>query len=425
MGTRDQLVGWRPLFGAMDAAAFASWLGEEVSLDDGVDLKLNQNTLDVLVLAFQAGILEEEDVPAEDGSLDEGQVKECLEVFESAYADSVKESKGKLSHRRVDLVKFSRWFRARFLDDTVVDESVQGAVVKPSTAMSEDMAFQGATAGWQLGWIELALALCRVPAREECKGYAYRAPWTAMDGGKMAIKYKQPPQGNFDEILAECVKSGDLEPVDAHVTQLSQLLLDEKNDNLAQRTASHILSMWQLTKKSLKSPGMILYYMVKFRRAHVGRGLPMLIDRNLINEATAAQISGQIGEPMRALTLDGLKGGASSAKTSSSGSSTASGGSSLPPSASAVGSEAQASQHAEVLSAVKELSKTCESVSSQMQNLLGRVRTLESNTGGKKCTICGSPDHLSYNCPNRAQGKGGRGTGRGGPSGGAADDSEA
>ena len=71
-----------------------------------------------------------------------------------------------------------QWLRARFAKDatSIKDDAVF------SKAALDDMVEQGAKELWQLGFVELAFATGRTPARRETEGFAYRAPWSSMVG---------------------------------------------------------------------------------------------------------------------------------------------------------------------------------------------------------------------------------------------------
>ena len=115
-------------------------------------------------------------------------MNDAVAVWEGYLVDAVAAAKGTSSS--ADKRKLEQWLRARFGEQDVAakDESKD---VAPSAAALEDMKEQGASELWQLGFIELAFATGRFPARKETNGYAYKAPWTSMDGGKFAVKFKE------------------------------------------------------------------------------------------------------------------------------------------------------------------------------------------------------------------------------------------
>ena len=105
-------------------------------------------------------------------------------------------------------------------------------------AARKDMKAQGASELWQLGFVELALATGRAPAREECDGYAYRAPWSKMVGGKAAIKFKAV---TLDALLAKADKDRPdftVAAVDSHFTDLSISLTEDSADAFACETST-------------------------------------------------------------------------------------------------------------------------------------------------------------------------------------------
>ena len=105
-------------------------------------------------------------------------------------------------------------------------------------AAREDMKAQGASELWQFGFVELALATGRAPVCEECDGYAYRAPWSKMVGGKAAIKFKAV---TLDALLAKADKDRPdftVAAVDSHFTDLSISLTEDSADAFACETST-------------------------------------------------------------------------------------------------------------------------------------------------------------------------------------------
>jgi hypothetical protein len=185
---------------------------------------------------------------------------------------------------------------------------------KPSKQLQEDMDAQGVTAPAHLGFIELALASGRVPALAETAGFAHKAPWAKMDGGKLIIKYKQD---NIDVMLS----NSDLEEVNLHFSTLAERLMLEEEE-YTHLLAARVLRHWQDARK-LRSSKAILFYMKAFRKKYAGRGLPVVTDRDLMTEAMSAQMAGDLNEPTKPLVdLDHVRSsGRSSKGTSDAGSS--------------------------------------------------------------------------------------------------------
>ena len=100
------------------------------------------------------------------------------------------------------------------------------------------------------------------------------------------------------------------------------------------------------------------------------------------------------------MALSDLKGGGSSVAGSGTGVSSES----SYPSTSASAAAAQGQQFAEIMSAIS-------SLTSSVNGLQVRVKAVEAKTGptelsgGRKCWICGSTDHVKDDCPRKDEKK--------------------
>jgi hypothetical protein len=373
--------------GAMDAAEFAAWLGEEVGEES---FSLPENVQKALKKAFNDGIIDEEDVP-EDGALGTSQAKDGAALWRDFYADGAKLAK--LETLSSDVRKLERWFLARVRGENILEDDAQEEA--PSKQLKEDLEAQGATAPAQLGLIELALASGRVPALAETKGYSHKAPWAKMEGGKHIVKYKQD---NLDEILAR----GQEEEVNTHFTSLAEKLMQE-DDAFSHKLAARVLRHWHDAKK-LRSQKATLFYVKAYRKKYAGRGMPVVTDRDLMTEAMSAQMAGDLSDTGKGVVDLG------SMRTSVASSSKASSelGSSISGSVTDLDNK-MAGRLNEVLSAVAgittelsslkasvmDLKSTQGNLASQMRNMKGS----SSKPGERKCFRCGSTDHEIKDCP--------------------------
>ena len=172
---------------AMDEAAFKAWLGVEVETASGYRYALPGRVCEVLLAAFVAKDVDMNDVIQDGAQLDEAEMGDLRTSWLGYYTDALNAASGK--EKSVEKSKLSAWLKVRFFKDETTPKKLD--VATPSAAAREDMTAQGASELWQLGFVELALATGRAPAREECEGYAYRAPWNKMLGGKAAYKFKE------------------------------------------------------------------------------------------------------------------------------------------------------------------------------------------------------------------------------------------
>jgi hypothetical protein len=137
----------------LDAAVFKLWLGVEAAGGE----KLPAGVVAALERAFADGLIEERDVPPDDAVLDEDVLKEGVALFINFYEDGAKALK--TSVKASERTKMERWIAARY---AAKKKDEKEDVLPPSKMLLEDMAAQGATAPWQLGWIELVLVSGRI-----------------------------------------------------------------------------------------------------------------------------------------------------------------------------------------------------------------------------------------------------------------------
>ena len=389
-----------------DKAAFTAWLGVVVDPGTGVKYQLSGTLKTLLIALYDAGSIDVDDVYLPSCVIKDESMKDAVAVWEGYLVDAVAAAKGTSSS--ADKRKLEQWLRARFGEQDVAakDESKD---VAPSAAALEDMKEQGASELWQLGFIELAFATGRFPARKETNGYAYKAPWTSMDGGKFAVKFKEE---TVVTIMDKAMPTCDVKQLDTFFVDLSNALTQDKGDALAVETSSRVSQFWQAAR-SLKEPSTIFDYVVAYRKRYKGRGLPKIRDEGLMMEAMAGYMSA--GAPRSGTNSD--------ASSSSSWASRhprcepSDDASSIGPSASAVGSSASGFSRADtarleeqlnsVLSAVAKtssdvsgLSSAVGSVKAGLDSLSSRVRAMESD-GPKRqpCSKCGSTDHFRRDCP--------------------------
>ena len=410
-GIRHRVVYPALMTPSVSETVFAEWLGVDAG-DDGAAVVLTEHSVIAFKLGFKAGIVDVVDVYKDDTVLDESEMQAAVDLWKTYYRDSIVAAKA--TARASDELKLTRWLRARFCDRTVAASKEKPSKEVPTQAL-EDMAAQGATALWQLGYVELALALCRPPAAAETEGYSYKAPWeTCMEGGRRAMKFKVQ---NLDDLIKAAMLDGQLAAIDLHFSTLCTALQEESDDPFAQKLAGLILGFWQETRTGLSSDDMVIWYLKEYRRTKRGRGLCCKVDEKLMRRAMGAKLSGT-------LNVGGADGGAGAMQLSKMGSVAASstGGSDTASMvSSSLGSSVSAHQQAgrfegqmsEVLSAVSRiasdvggLSASVGSVKASMDGLASRLSAVESrcwpaDEGGPSCSKCGSKTHLRRDCPQR------------------------
>ena len=287
----------------MTEAAFHEWLGVDAGDGDAAVL-LTEHSVVAFKVGWTASIVDEVDVYKDETVLDEAEMLAAVELWKTYYRDSIAAAKS--TARASDELKLARWLRARFLDRTVAASKVKPSKEVPTQAL-DDMKAQGATALWQLGYVELALALCRPPAAAETEGYSYKAPWeTCMEGGRRAMKFKVQ---NLDDLIAAAMKDGQLAAIDLHFSTLCTALQEEADDPFAQKLAGYILGFWQETRTGLSrlfrrgvnlcrdaGLGRLALRLLTFRAACRWLGRSDWVSRALIRERAAefAEASGGV-----------------------------------------------------------------------------------------------------------------------------------
>ena len=394
------------VMGALGAAEFDKWLGVEFPSATGRKICLTKGAKAALLAGFKSGLVEENDVLADDVLLDEATMKEVADRWKAFYRDASAEEKTPV--RETDQLSIVEWLKALYLDVATLEAS-KAPTNKPKpipAAAKRDMDEQGATALWQLGWIELALALGRVPSEEECTGYSYKAPWKNMLGGKVAVKHSV---ASLDDLLEVASATGDISPIDRHFSTLTKALMEDKEDTFAMLTGGRVLSMYQEAKTMLKSDEMVIYYLLQYRSDKKSRGIPDIYDAKLGGSTTSAKIAGKMGS-FAPRTLKDLRADVAA----SAGSSTVSGGSTvssaLGPSASAASESRLEAQLASVLTAVSKtasdvagLSTSMGRIKASVDSMEGRMSTIETKGEGPKCGKCGSLGHFRRDCPQRSK----------------------
>ena len=370
----------------MDSTQFAVWLGE---VADGAVLP--DNCKAALMEGFAKGVIPVTSLGLDESPMDEATYKDAAELWMGLYEDAVKEAK--LSDRKGDRTALKQWLRKRFLQvDVKEDETPKKAVITPE--QRADMDAQGATEHWHLGFGELAIAVCRSPAREETDKFAYKAPWTLMAGGALAIKHKRT---TFDDVVEKAAASGDASGIDEHMTQLSHALRADKGNPFAAVLATRALGWWQDARSKLKSPALAIEYVQIYRRRYAGRLLPVELDRDIIGEVVANALAGERSPVqhggLSSLSKGGHKGGSetSSSVSSALGSSVSSGGSDL----------------SKILAAVERSTASVEEVGSRVSVLADEVSALWKQVDAvdkrttPRCHECGSTSHRVRDCPKR------------------------
>mgnify|MGYP006873567781 FL=1 len=154
VGLRRVGWAWAPAR-AMDKAGFTAWLGEEFG-----GTTLSENTKKALVAGFDEGVIKSSNVMDDAHVLDGNGMKDTIELWWAFYEDACKGAA--LPDRRSDRVLIKQWLTARFQKDESIDG--RDVKVKPLTPEQKiDLANQGASELWELGYGELALALGRAP----------------------------------------------------------------------------------------------------------------------------------------------------------------------------------------------------------------------------------------------------------------------
>ena len=394
VGLRRVGWAWAPAR-AMDKAGFTAWLGEEFG-----GTTLSENTKKALVAGFDEGVIKSSNVMDDAHVLDGNGMKDTIELWLAFYEDACKGAA--LPDRRSDRVLIKQWLIARFQKDESLDG--RDVKVKPLTPEQKiDLANQGASELWELGYGELALALGRAPAREECEKYAYKAPWSSMTGGALAVKHKLT---SLDDLLAKAESTHDLSPIDEHITTLSQALRADKGVAFAATLATAVLGWWQEARNQLKSPALIVKYAKHYRKLHVGRLLPVEVDRNIVSTTLAGAIAGAASSPsggVKFVGLDRLDGLSSGTRTAAGSDTSSQVSSSIGPAASAVSS----SDISRILASVEKTGQSVSTMSARVSSLADEVERIGTQLEivdrrtTVKCFECGSTKHRVQDCPQK------------------------
>ena len=373
---------------------FDGWLGAEVKV--GSKLKsLPDRVQDALKEAWSAQVLEEDDVPEDEASLDDAQLEDDLKILLRAYADGVKLLK--VSTFTTDEEKLRAWFRARFSDSSVVMLAGTASKVIMTKEFEADMEAQGMQNPEDLFMLELAMLLGRAVVPSELSGAQYGQPPGAMAGAVSAAKTSKGlgVSKTLDALLLEARKTGDVQPVTRHFTETSNRLSNSSVMEYNGRAANQILSFYNKARTNLRDDMSLILYFIECRTEYQGRGLPLA---RSFDAELAFSAKEQAAELYRTGKVSGTAqhlGELHSNSGSSFGGSVVSEGS-LGPSASDTGTFLQ----------MGELVKAVNGLQEGFAAMVGRLDDLEKKRNqGVTCFNCGASGHSLKTCPEPIQQK--------------------
>ena len=363
----------------------AAWLGAEVKIGQR-EKGLPDRVQDALKEAWDKDVLEEDDVPEDGTSLDEGQLEYDLKIILKAYSDGAKLLKA--DKFGTDEEKLAAWFRARFSDTATVQLAGTASKVIMTKEFEDDLAEQGMSGPEDLFALELSLLLGRAVAPSELANAQYGQPPGAMAGAVASAKTSKGlgVSKTLDAILMEARKSGDVGPITKHFTETSNRLSNSSLMACNGRNANSILAFYNKARSNLRDDFAFIIYLIECRTEYQGRGLPL-----------PRSFDAELAFSAKEQAAELAKAGRLPTKTLGDVTDTSSllSGSSLGPSASEVGS---VTQMGELLRAVNGLQEG-------MVGLLGRMEDIEKKKGQTSCFNCGSTGHSLRTCPEPIQQK--------------------
>ena len=217
-----------------------------------------------------------------------------------------------------------------------------------------------------------------------------------MAGGALAVKHKRT---TLDDLLQKAEATGDTAPIDEHFVTLSQSLRADKGVAFAAVLATAVLGWWQEARSQLKSPHMLIRYARQYRRVHVGRLLPIQIDRDIVGATLAAALAGDFRVADKPHALDALKG----VSRSSAGADCAS------QASTAIGSSASSpgGLDSRILAAVERSSTAIGELSARVNSLVDEIERVSTKVEAVdrrttvRCFECGSTSHRVHECPQK------------------------
>jgi len=370
----------------MSAFDVDEWLGAEVTIKGKVET-LPDRVQEALKKGFEDDLWTEADVPDEGTTLEEADMLARLVLFGAAHEDSCKILKQECY--KTDKIRFSRWFRAGYGEEVILDATL--APVTVTTEFALDMAAQGMTSPGDLFGLELALAVGRPVAAEETLGAAYGRPASSMVGAKDSAKAQKHTGGckMLDTLLSEARKSGDKTPVMRHFQDLSYRLSNSTIMPYNAKAAVRILTFVNKASQNIREDLAWIIYMQDVRTQYMGRGLPMkdLFDVELAMSAKEQSVElqkkgiapGSRPLPLSELVYGGV-GGSSEMGSICSG---------LGPSASVAPS-----------AVADALTLALRPLQEGLLLLCSRVEGLELGgpPSARKCWHCGSTSHIGADC---------------------------
>ena len=363
--------------GAMsDAFDVAEWLGGEIE-DPRTKAPhvLPEKLIVILQDGFRDEVFTEDDVTALDTSKFD---KMAEEKWIAIHKDSAacKPAHREMATHRLALL---RWLNLSYpsLDGT---SSNDGSELAVSEKERGDLREQGLPDTRALRMLELSLTLLRATGKHELAGGTYEGEPLSYLVAKDAAKRGDT---TIMKVLAECRKLGSPYPlVRAH----DNLIL-EWNTKGPAYIASRIMIVVMTARKHLGVTMAYVYYFEEVTRRYRGRGLPVVLDYELLH---LAEKEAAADKP----TLSSLCGGGGSTAGGSSASS-------------ALGSSvsSQGSGMVDMLAQLKLMSEHSEEqlkISRRQEQKIGdlskELASLKSNNRGGVCYKCGEPGHRQDQC---------------------------
>ena len=166
------------------------------------------------------------------------------------------------------------------------DERADEKVTKVSAQCKADMAEQGASRPDQLSRVYLSVMMGRKCGSGEHSGLSYGSHWSMAKGLKQVAKNPTGlGQKTMPQLLEAAKKTGDVMPLDKFVNKVAEAFMADPSETFWVQAGSRLLKRWNRAKTVCSNTMATVCYFDQYWEENPGRGVPEIMDHDLLREA--------------------------------------------------------------------------------------------------------------------------------------------